>query len=206
MKKIKLETADFISPNWLRKVSYRSFPAIVEDNAVSVEGTRLKLGEPLENGTAVRVYLAGQFYAALESEILAEEAKAAAVREQTAEDRRVSLNLRRREAEAFNSTINLPVAWRISQKEVLSGLSERSSGDGCYKNTVAHLELLADLNAGRLKRNKNDLLCTSKSGSNGHSWSGGNFGITYKDGDGAEYMPQPTCKQCLKLLKRFGQE
>lgn len=203
MNKIKIIAPDFMNPRWFGAVIHRNFPAIVESNAVVIEGETLTLGEPLKTGTRVRVFLAGQFYAVLESDIEEETRKLAEQREEAAVKRRDMLNSRRAAAAAFNASINLPAAWRISQKEVLSGLSANSNGDGCFRNTVQHIELLAELNVGRLRRRKNAFLCTSKSGNNGNSWSGGNTAITYMDGEGGEYMPQPTCKQCLKLVEHF---
>lgn len=203
MNKIAIIAPEFLNPVWFNKVVSRSFSATVINNAVVVEGETLQLGEQLADGTEVRVYLARQFYAVLESEIKAEETEAARKREAAAEQRRQIWNSRRADAEAFNATINLPVAWRIGEKEVLSGLSASSNGDGCFAKTVQHVELLDDLEAGRLRRRKGDFLCTAKSGSNGNSWSGGNHDIRFIDGDGNKYMPKPSCKQCLKLLERF---
>lgn len=192
-----------MNPLWFNRVISRNFPATVRNNAVTVEGETLQIAEPLADGTALRVYFSRDFYAVLESDIEAEAKKTAERQAAAADQRRETLNLRRAYAEEFNATINLPVPWRISQKEVLSGLGANSNGDGCFAKTVQHIELLDDLDAGRLRRKKHDFLCTSASGSNGNSWSGGNKGIMFKDGDGSDYMPRPSCQRCLKLVERF---
>ena len=203
MQRIEIKSPEFLNPTWFNRVIYKNHLTAVKGQSLDVEGVTLKVNAELPDGTELRVFFDRNFFAVLETEYqndlkLKEIAKAEAD-----EKRRQALNQRRAEAEKFIATINLPVQWRISQKEVLSGLSERSNGNGCFKNTVQHIELLADLKAGRLQRSKNDFLCTTKSGSNGHSWSDGNFGITYKDGDGNTYTPRPTCRQCLKLIEKF---
>lgn len=78
---------------------------------------------------------------------------------------------------------NLPFKWKAQIKEVLSGLSENSNGDGWKKNTVIHVQLLEDFKRGRLTRNKGDYLCSPKKVPN---W-----------GDGGNYT-EVTCKSCLK--------
>ncbi len=77
---------------------------------------------------------------------------------------------------------------------MLSGLTERSNGDGYNKATVHHILLTEDLEAGRLKRRAGDFLCTSKSGSNGKDWS--NQREAYS---GAKV----TCKHYLEIAGRF---
>lgn len=78
---------------------------------------------------------------------------------------------------------NLPFKWEGRIKEVLSGLSENSNGDGWKKNTVVHVRLLEDFKRGRFSRNKGDYLCSPKKTSN---W-----------GDGGIY-DAVTCKSCLQ--------
>jgi hypothetical protein len=203
MNKIGVKGPQFMNPRWFNTVVHRNFKTVVANGAVVVEGVTLTLEEALPDGSAIRVYFTSSFYAVRESEIEAEEIRQKSLRDAEVERRRQLWNDRRAEAEKFNATVNLPVPWHITQKEVLSGLSATSSGDGCYKNTVQHVELLADFTAGRIRRRKHDLLCTSASGDNGQNWSNGNRNIFYKDGDSNDYMPKPTCKKCLNLLERF---
>lgn len=105
------------------------------------------------------------------------------------------------EARAFNAGITLPVQWDVGIKDVLSGLSEGSLGDGRSKATVGHIYLLKDFEAGRFKRHKGDFFCTSTSGSNGKRWS-----TTVEqayDGASAPYQPKVTCKAHLRLAARW---
>lgn len=106
-------------------------------------------------------------------------------------------------AEIFFQQFSFPFKYDVGEKEVLSGLSENSWGDGRRKNTVIHLLLEEDWTDGRLKRKAGDFLCTSKNGSNGNSWSEQNLHIRHHDGQNQQYMPSVTCKQCLKFLKRY---
>lgn len=78
---------------------------------------------------------------------------------------------------------NLPFEWEGRIKEVISGLSESSNGDGWKKNTVIHVRLLEDFKRGRFSRNSGDYLCSPKKVSN---W-----------GDGGIYTTV-TCKTCLQ--------
>ena len=57
--------------------------------------------------------------------------------------------------------------------------------------------------SGRFGRKSGDFLCTSKNGSNGENWSGQALLIRHTDGNGTGYMPEPTCKQCLKILSKY---
>lgn len=203
MLRIELRSPEFLNPLWFNNVINKNHLTKVKNDSLELDGVTLKVKNPLPDGTELRVFFDRNFYAVLESEYQDDIKLKQTAKKEADEKRRKSLNQRREEASAFNSTINLPVEWRISQKEVLSGLSERSNGDGCYKNTVHHIELLTALNAGRLQRQPHDFLCTAKKGSNGKSWSDANYGITYQDGDGNTYTPRPTCKQCLKLIEKF---
>lgn len=105
-------------------------------------------------------------------------------------------------AKKYFENLNIPFTFDVGEKEVLSGLSENSHGDGRRKNTTIHLVVLEDIGE-RLKRKKGDFLCTSVSGTNGNSWSDQNLYIRHINGDGDKYMPTITCKQCLKLLKKY---
>ncbi len=112
-------------------------------------------------------------------------------------------NFERDSAVQFYSKYNIPFKFDIGQKEVLSGLSVNSWGDGQKRNTVQHILVLQEFVNGRFGRKSGDFLCTSKNGSNGENWSGQALLIRHTDGLNVEYIPKPTCKQCLKLLKKY---
>lgn len=118
-------------------------------------------------------------------------------------EERLRLDGKNIEANIFYTQYNIPFKFDIGEKEVLSGLSENSWGDGQKKNTVQHILVLEDFQKGKLTRQYGDFLCTSKSKNNGQNWSGGATFIRYKNGLGEDYMPMPTCKQCLKYLKKW---
>lgn len=108
-------------------------------------------------------------------------------------DHRARLERQAAEDEAFNASLAIPVPWEVAIKDVLSGLSATSIGNGANKSTVQHVRLKADLMDGRLVRHAGDFLCTGPAGSNGKRWSG----------DGFTSRAAVTCKACLKLAKRF---
>ena len=114
---------------------------------------------------------------------------------------REMLNGRRKEAEAFNSQLNLPFAWGTAIKPVLSGLMEGSVGDGASTRTVVHIRLKDAFSHGRLRRNSGDLLCSTSWRANGkYSSDIGEFNL---DGQGIRYMPKVTCKRCLEIAYRL---
>lgn len=117
----------------------------------------------------------------------------AQAQEQREIERRARLDRQAAEDEAFNASLSIPVPWEVAIKDVLSGLSETSMGNGANKSTVQHVRLKADLVDGRLVRHAGDFLCTGPAGSNGKRWSG----------EGFTSRAAVTCKACLKLAKRF---
>jgi hypothetical protein len=89
-----------------------------------------------------------------------------------------------RTAEQHADLENLPFEWYTDVKQVLSGLSERSDGNGMKRNSVEHILLLEDFKKGRLSRKKHDYLCSPKKVSN---WS---IRDRYE-------KSEVTCKSCL---------
>lgn len=166
------------------------------------EVLRLPAPDAPAPGTPVRVWLEGGFFvcatvADLElEEQVQRESEAAAARA-----RRELLNARRAEAQAFNARIALPVPWDVGIKDVLSGLSEASNGDGRSRVTVEHILLLAPLD-GRLKRAAGDFLCTAAAGSKGKRWSGAVAERAY-DGEGLPFQPRVTCPACLARARHW---
>lgn len=212
MKTYPLSSPSFLSPFWFNKVKHGFHESVVEINGtILVEGEFLVLTkEMLPPGVRVRVWLSdsGFFECAdlQEVERIDQERREKARIE---DDRcRQRLNDYRAEAEAFNARIALPIRWDVGIKDVLSGLSEKSSGSGRNRATVEHIYLLEPLVSGRLRRDAGDFLCSSSTkGSsyrnNGKNWSGKIIERCI-DGNNNEYQPKVTCKVCLAFLRRNG--
>lgn len=209
MKTYHVAGPDLLEPFWFNKVRHGQHAAVVaEDGSVTLEGVALRVrDEAPAPGTAVQVWLNGSgfFVCATLDEI---EREAQARRDAEAaevERRRQKLNAMRADAEAFNARIALPVKWDVGIKDVLSGLSENSWGDGRSKTTVEHIYLLEPLEAGRLTRKEGDFLCTAASGTNGKRWSS-KIVERCHDGEGTAYQPKVTCKACLAAAQRWMKE
>lgn len=204
---LKLNTASgFIDPAWFNRHRNRSFDlAVGEDGAVEVEGERLVFStQALPPGTAVRVTL-GRWFECCKSEDWNAMQEARAQQDQAREERdRLRRNAHRDESAAFNSTIRLPVKWDVGIKDVLSGLTERSLGDGRNRATVEHIYLFEPIVRGRLRRNAGDFLCSTR-GQNGKQWSGRQQ-ERFFDGDGTPYQPKVTCSKCIEIARRFTEE
>jgi len=183
------------SPTFINPFFIRSLPAtgVVTDGAVKVGSELLQFTDtPYSNGTEVNVYLSQNFYCETTAEI---EAKRQVQEEQQRQRQQAALEAEQRradEAKRFNDSLNIPARWTPEIKRVLSGLSETSAGNGCYKNTVAHVYLLEDLNEGRLNREAGNFLCTTDKGYLSDS-------LDYQD----EYATKVTCKKCLEIAKRW---
>lgn len=164
------------------------------------DGVVLTLGSGLEQpdlpvGKKVRVWLSRWFYCEL--------AEAAKEREEKRRQEKLRdeerLNICREESEAFNACLNVPVKWRTGMKDVLSGLSPTSAGNGINKSTVGHIELLEPLAEGRLSREAGEFLCSRNKGK---QWSD-NSHLRCYDGNGNLYDAKVTCKACLKMAQRW---
>lgn len=199
-------TTPFMDPFWFNTVKYGVHETVVTPSGrIELKGVTLAFEndeEILPVGTCVRVQLNRWF----ECEPTADyEARYASYREaQALKDaaRKEVLNARRATAEVTNAGIELPVLWEPAVKDVLSGLSEKSSGTGTNRATVQHIRLLGALTEGRLVRLAGDMLCTSAGGTNGKGWSNETAALCY-DGDGQCYPAPVTCKKCLSLVGRF---
>lgn len=209
MKTYHVAGPDLLEPFWFNRVRHGQHAAVVaEDGTVTLEGVALRVrDEAPAPGTAVQVWLNGSgFFVCATLEEIEREAQARRNAEAAeAERRRQKLNAMRADAEAFNARIALPVKWDVGIKDVLSGLSENSWGDGRSKATVEHIYLLEPLEAGRLTRKEGDFLCTSASGTNGKRWSS-KIVERCHDGEGTPYQPKVTCKACLALAQRWMKE
>ena len=91
--------------------------------------------------------------------------------------------------------------WCPGVKEVISGLSASSWGDGRNRTSVEHIYLLEDMRVGRFKRKEGDFLCAnSKAGWNA-GWADPRS--EWVDGDGQLYKPKITCKACLSIVNQL---
>lgn len=203
----QLDAPNPLNPFWHLRLCQGEHLAVVgAGREVELGGTKLRLrDDALAPGAQVKVWLStsGFFVCALMQDIerANEESRAAEAVEYAELNAR--LNTLRAEADAFNAQIKPPVKWAVGIKDVLSGLSERSWGDGHNKATVNHVYLLEPLNSNRLVRKAGDFLCTAAGDSNGKDWSGKKREIRH-DGNGDAYQPKVTCKACLKLAKRWS--
>jgi hypothetical protein len=210
MKTHPLKFYGFLDPAWLRSVQGHKHAATVsEHHTVTVQGVMMHLlgdNAPAVS-TAVQVWLNGSgFFVCATLDEIEREAQARRDAEAAeAEQRRQKLDARRADAEAFNARIALPVKWDVGIKDVLSGLSENSWGDGRSKATVEHIYLLEPLEAGRLTRKEGDFLCTSASSTNGKRWAG-QIAERCHDGEGNPYQPKVSCKACITLAQRWMKE
>ena len=204
-RRLQLATG-FINPFWLRMVANKTLQGIVDSQgAIVIEGELLVFKEAeqtLSPGTQVMVSVSDWITCTTLDEHLREKDQRA--QRQAEEDRlqREKRSGNKQQAEAFNAGLNIPVLWSVGIKDVLSGLSEHSNGDGYNRSTVHHVVLEQDLRAGKLKRDKGDFLCTSASRNNGKNWSGSKASA-FPDGNGGTYAPKVTCKACLALSLRF---
>jgi len=202
----QLEGPPFLDPFWFNRMRQGQHAAVVSPGGVvSVEGVPLRLrGDVPAPGEAVHVWItsSGYFVCATLDEIERDAQVQRDAQAKEAQRRRERLNALRADAEAFNAKIALPVRWDVGIKDVLSGLSERSWGDGRSKATVEHIYLLEPLLDGRLSRLAGDFLCTAAAGTNGKRWSTKVVERCH-DGEGTPYQPKVTCKACLALAQRW---
>lgn len=104
---------------------------------------------------------------------------------------------------SFWEHYNIPFSFRVGIKEVLSGLSESSWGDGARKNSKNHIILDESISIGRLKRNSGDFLCSQQA--NAANWSGQNDeSLVHEHPQNGSTVKLPiTCKACLKKLSKY---
>jgi hypothetical protein len=206
MKTYRLDNPGLLDPTWFQRVRHGRHEAVVTDDGhIHLDGVALRFahGECLPAGTPVQVWLDRNFVCGTVDDLQSAAQAHHRQREKARAAERQRRNQRRVQAEAFNATLTLPVAWDTGFKDVVSGLLEGSSGDGRNRASVTHILLLEQLQEGRLKRNAGDFLCTSASGSNGRGGYVADTRDRAVDGDGNEYAPEVTCKACLRLAQRW---
>ena len=103
----------------------------------------------------------------------------------------------------YGSRIGIDTAAHVGRIIKLSGLSEKSVGDGWSKGTVWHLVLDDSLSQGGLKREAGDLLCRPRS-----SLGRRTMGITGTSElgevhDSTWHGRSVTCAQCLAIIARL---
>lgn len=206
MKTFRLSGPRFLHPMWFNRVRYGQHTALIGENGlVTLDGEQLTIcGDSPLPGSTIHVWLnmEGFFVGATAEELQRVADERRATEDAEKERQRTNRNAMRAEAEAFNATICLPVKWDVGIKDVLSGLTENSFGNGRNKATVEHIYLLEPLAQGRITRSKGDFLCTASGGSNGKRWSSVIVEHCF-DGEGKAYQPKVTCKRCLDLAKRW---
>lgn len=206
-KSILLKYPTFLSPQIFSKLNGEKIRGIVEDEfCVTIESQKFISDTPLSIGSEF-VLSAGSYNALLhyQSDLDAYETFCKGKRE--AEKLRIEENQKQAiekrkfsSAEFWAKHNNLPFEFSIDIKEVLSGLSANSWGDGTKKNTVFHVYLKSDFNSGRLNRKSGDFLCSQTT--KGGNWSGSLGQKDNFDVDGVKFTP--TCKKCLEILERFA--
>lgn len=118
-------------------------------------------------------------------------------------EREVKFKIERADlAKQFWLDHKLPFKFSLEIKERLAGLSEKSSGNGCLKNTVIHIYLHEDYSNARFKRLKDDFLCSPVKSKHFGNW-GGCLGEGQYDFDNEGNRGVPTCAACLEHMKKF---
>lgn len=183
---------------------------VVSSSSVRIEDEVFHLVDPseiyLHPSQKVYIHLSRHFYLETEEEQKEKQRQSEERHKKEKEEYRILRNKRREEAEAFNAQIHIPVKWASGFKDVLSGITDYGRQDGRNKATVNHVLLQEDLSDGKLHRKKGDFLCSSSSEQNGKRWLSSNEESTvawFFDGDGNECQGQITCKNCLKIAKRW---
>lgn len=202
-----LKIPGFLDPFWFNKVKGTiQIGVAVTPRALVVEGETLHLCQSetimLVPGEKVHVSLFRQFTLQTEAEKVEEERVLQQEQERRLLARKIEAKLRKEEADAFNADLNVPVGWVPGQKDVISGLTPDSMGNGSYAGSVVHILLSADLHQGRLYRKAGWFLCSRCEEDNGKQWSG-TPELGWHDCNGQWYRPKVNCKGCLQIAKRW---
>ena len=194
MKTYQLTLADgFVDPRWLA-IAQRGRVSVT-DNALMFQGKCLLSQAPLPEGELMEVWCTpdGFFVCALAADCEQEAAAQKQRKEQEQQAERLQERQRKEAAKAVNAALCVPVKWTPGHKDVLSGLSEGSSGTGLNARSVTHVLLQEALQLGRIRRKAGDFLCTSASATNGKQWSAQVAAASHV---------QVTCRACLRLAQR----
>lgn len=211
MKALKLHLEGFINPIYLKKIQGFGIIEVEvnEDGKVFIEGYKWSFvkGEELKPGTKLMFWFSNSGYAY--------EYSAYKKHQKIQEESRINqkqlqiqkLDNLRDVANDFYSHYSIPFDFNCAIKDNLSGLSEKSLGNGTKKNSVIHIILLGDYKSEKISRKKGNFLCTQSKSKYGANWAGAKEdGIFFNDSKRNSYKPIPTCKKCLEILKRFENE
>lgn len=196
----KLNTPPFLDPRIFRAIWGKTYKVTTGSRGVDIDGTLFTYDGPApEVGTVVLVTLGQWATYQIKTEVDAWDAIRMEKINQQKEAMRQKSIQRRLEAEAQHQDLAsfLPFKYTAGIKDVLSGLSASSWGDGRKANTVQHILLLEPYDSPRLSRRHMDFLCTNPAGSNGKNWTD-NKRETWVDDDNKEYTAPITCKLCLR--------
>lgn len=184
---------------WFNRPGERHRTRVTDDGVIVWNGRTFRfIDSCLPAGTDVEVRIWADVYCVTVADIDSQAAADKQRQQQDDDARRDRLNKRRTNAQALNARIALPVTWEVAIKDVLSGLSANSNGDGRNRATVEHVRVLQELRDGRLIRKAGDFLCSRAQG----NWANQQPEKAY-DGDGNAYEPAVNCKACLRIAARW---
>lgn len=196
--------AALINPFFLRSLpcTYQ----ITDAHQLDLTGQKLISDQPLRVGEVVRISLGIRtfeltYVSELEAYKQAMDAylfQHKVLDEQLVADKWVA---RQQASQAFYERYAIPFTYSIEIKEVLSGLSAHSNGDGWRRNTVFHVYTLKRIDEKKRHRAPFPFLCSPSSAQSGGNWSASLGQDTYKQEN--QYRPMPTCKKCLSMLERY---
>ncbi len=172
------------------------------DVIVLKDQTQCRIAEDIsleELQTLKWVQLRGEeFKAFSEAELALEKLKIQQTREVYEQQQREQIEqqqkLETEKNQAFWEQYKIPFQYSVQKKQVLSGLTSNSAGDGNRTSSVWHLYVDEAYQSGRLKRCQ-DFLCTS-----------GAWMETEIEWEDSEVLPRVTCRKCLRMMERFKQQ
>lgn len=194
---IEISYGPFIHPAVIRNLPQKitieneRYITIFDQKFTPLNGETLEIGKQLfvQNGRF-------NMQASYVDEIKAyNEAKAERIKEK-AEQKRIQ---KEKEIKEFWNQYDIPFDFSVEVKEVLSGLSENSMGNGLKKNSKHHIFVKEDIEFGRLKRHANSYLCSPSKAYSGGDWSG-----TLGNGRNGKHII--TCKNCLTKIEKFKKQ
>ncbi|WNM19258.1 hypothetical protein [Flavobacterium capsici] len=190
LEKIKIKL-NFPDPRFWKYFIGHQF--ILQPNERTILGNKIEV----ENDLHKKIIVFGSWYPyAYDFEKYSEYQKNIEIeREKKHEERKLFYENLKKEAIEFNNSLEIPVKWSSEIKQVLSGLSEKSSGNGWKKNTVRHIYLHESFSSGRLKREAKNFLCSQVKSKYSGNWSGtlGENGLEYK----------VNCQKCLEISNKL---